>query len=121
MGLDESVYKDFRGEIKRYEVHGVKFNVIYTKKSGLRSGDFHPVKQYDLILEGEFEITLRKENEDVVLKKGVNDLVVIPPNVPHLFKSLTDTVMIEWWDGEFEAQYYKPYRKLIKEQFENDE
>lgn len=114
--LNDPVFKDSRGEIRRYEMNGVKFNALYTKAGVLRSGDYHPVKQYDLILKGEFAITLRKNNQDIVIKKSANDFIVIPPNVPHLFKSLTDTVMIEWWDNEFKASYYKPYRKLIEEQ-----
>lgn len=118
MSLDTPAYKDFRGEIRRYELHGIKFNVLFTKKGTLRSGDYHPVTQYDLILKGKFEITLRQNDKDVVMQKDTNKLIVIPPNVPHLFKSLTDTVMIEWWDGPFEINYYPPYRKLIEEQFE---
>lgn len=112
------VYEDFRGKIRRYEVEGVKFNVLFTKEGMYRSGDYHPVVQYDLILSGDFEITFRENNKDVVFKKGANEFLRIPPDIPHLFKSLTDTVMIEWWDGPFEAQYYEPYRKFIKEQFE---
>ncbi len=116
MGLDEPVYRDDRGEIRRYEIEGVKFNVIYTKKGTFRSGDYHPVTQYDLILKGEFEITLRKDDKDVAVRKGPNELIVIPPDTPHLFNSLTDTVLIEWWDGPFQAEYYEPYRKLIEKQ-----
>ena len=117
MSLNDPVYRDFRGEIRRYEVYGVKFNVLFTKAGAIRSGDYHPVVQYDLILKGEFEITLRQNDKDVVLRKGTNELITIPANVPHLFRSLTDTIMLEWWDGPFEVHYYKPYRKLIEEQF----
>lgn len=114
--LDAPVYRDSRGEIRRYEIEGTKFNVLFTKAGVLRSGDFHPNTQYDLILKGEFEITLRKNDKDVVVKKGPNELIAIPPNTPHLFRSLTDTVMIEWWDGPFKAEYYRPYREQIEEQ-----
>jgi len=121
MTLDTPIYRDIRGEINRYSMHGAKFNVLFTRKEGLRGGDYHPITQYDLILKGEFELTLRQDGKDGVLKKGANELIVIPPNVPHLFRSLTDTVMIEWWDGTFEVQYYEPYRKLIEEQFRQPE
>lgn len=121
MTLSDSIHRDFRGEIRRYETFGVKFNVLFTKKEALRSGDYHPVTQYDLILKGKFEITLRQDDKDVMVRKGANELIVIPANVPHLFKSLTDTVMIEWWSGPFEVQYYEPYRKLIEKQFKKFE
>src|SRR3989344_2383346 len=116
MGLDEPVYRDHRGEIQRHSLGGVKFNALSTKAGVLRSGDYHPNTQYDIILSGEMEITLRQDDKDVIIRKGPNDFIFIPPNVPHLFRALTDTVMIEWWDGEFECKYYKPYRDLIDEQ-----
>ena len=44
-------------------------------------------------------------------------IIIMPPDVPHLFEALTDTVMLEWWDGPFEASYYQPYRRLVEKQF----
>ncbi|MEK6953033.1 MAG: cupin domain-containing protein [Nanoarchaeota archaeon] len=118
MGLDEPVHRDHRGEIHRLDIGGVKFNVLITKAGVLRSGDYHPNTQYDIILSGEMEITLRQDDKDVVIRKGPNDLISIPSETPHLFRSLTDTVMIEWWGGKFECKYYKPYRDLIDKQAE---
>ena len=115
--LNSPVHKDIRGEIRRYDFKGVKFNALFTKAGKYRSGDFHPVTQYDLILKGKFQITFRKGNKDVVFKKGENELIIIPPNTPHLFKSLTDTVMLEWWGGPFAVGYYEPYRKIVEKQF----
>lgn len=115
--LDSPVHKDMRGEIRRHDFKGVKFNVLFTKAGCYRSGDFHPVSQYDLILKGKFQITFRKGGRDVIVKKGPNELIIIPPNTPHLFKSLTDTVMLEWWGGPFAVGYYEPYRKIVERQF----
>ena len=115
--LNAPVQKDIRGEIRRYNFKGVKFNALFTKAGKYRSGDFHPVIQYDLILKGRFRITFRQNGKDVVFKKGKNELIIVPPNTPHLFKSLTDTVMLEWWDGPFAVGYYEPYRKLVERQF----
>lgn len=117
--LEKPIFKDSRGEIRRHNVQGAKFNVLISKKGTLRSGDFHPNTQYDLILKGTMKITLRKNNQDVVIIKRKNELIVIPPNIPHLFESLTKTIMIEWWDGPFQAKYYQPYRKAVEEQLNN--
>jgi len=119
MSLDEPIYRDSRGEIRRYEIRDVKFNVLFTKKGALRSGDYHPVEQYDLILKGKVKITLRKNGKDEIIQKGANELVTIPKNIPHLFEFLEDTIMLEWWSGPFEVEYYKPYRKFVEEQFED--
>ena len=116
-GLNAPVQKDLRGEIRRYNFKGVKFNALFTKAGKYRSGDLHPVTQYDLILKGRFRVTFRKDNKNVVFKKGKNEFLAIPPNTPHLFKSLTDTVMLEWWDGPFKVSYYEPYRKIVEKQF----
>lgn len=118
--LESPIFKDSRGQINRYEIDGQKFNVLTTKAGVYRSGDYHKATQYDIILKGEFEITFRQNDKDVIFKKSANDLLIIPPNTPHLFNSLTDTVMIEWWDGPFEAKYYEPYRKIINRQLEKN-
>ena len=117
-GLNSPVFKDFRGEIHRHDFYGVKFNVLYTKKGVYRSGDYHPFSQYDLILKGKFHLTLRKGGKDIVAEKGPNEFISIPPNTPHLFKALSDSVMLEWWGGKFECKYYPPYRKFIESQIQ---
>ena len=116
--LEQPIFKDERGEIRRFNLFGVKYNLLFTKAGIFRSGDYHSVKQYDIILKGTFEITLRKNNKDETLIKKANEFVVIPANTPHLFKSVTDTVMLEWWDGDFNVKYYKPYRQIIEKQIE---
>ncbi|MFA4941888.1 MAG: hypothetical protein WC582_04870 [Patescibacteria group bacterium] len=116
-GLDAPVHKDIRGEIRRNDFCGAKFNVLSTKAGYFRSGDFHPNIQYDVILKGKFRLTMRKGNKDIVSIKGENEFIEIPPNTPHLFEAITDTVMLEWWSGPFEVGYYEPYRKFVEEQF----
>lgn len=106
-------FKDHRGEIRRYEIEGTNFNALYTKEGCYRSGDYHPVTQFDMILKGKIEVTTLVNGIDVI-NQYENCLVTIPSNVPHLFKALTDCVMIEWWDGPLEVNYYQPYRKFIK-------
>lgn len=107
--------EDSRGEIKRLDYKGRKFNVLYTKKDAIRSGDYHNSKQFDLILKGEFEIWMLIGGKTVKEIKKENDFIIIPENIPHLFISKTDTIMIEWWEKDFEAKYYAPYRKYVEE------
>ncbi len=110
---DAERFEDFRGEILRYNVHDSLFNVLYTKAGMLRSGDYHPNTQFNLLLSGEIELTLRIGDKDVVSIKKPNELIVIPPNTPHLYRYIKDTVMFEWWDGELKVSYFEPYRKLV--------
>lgn len=116
--LEAPVFEDIRGKIERKEFGGNKFNIIETKKGFMRSGDLHKNRQFDLVLSGKIELWILQK--DGTTKKEIinpNQLVVLGKNVPHLFHFLEDTVMIEYWDGPFEAWFYKPYRDIIDEQF----
>ncbi len=119
MGLDDPFQSDVRGEIHRFDINGTKFNVLYTKKGAFRSGDIHTNTQYDRILKGKFKVTTLENKRDVVKIFSSEDDFTIPPNTPHLFEALEDTWMIEYWDGPFNVSYYEPYRKFVKEQFED--
>ncbi len=114
--LSEPVHEDFRGQIRRYDINGVKFNILFTKAGMYRSGDYHSARQFDVVLHGELEITIREGDKDIVFIKKANEKIEIPPNVPHLYKSLTDTVILEWYDGILEPKYYPPYRKFVDSQ-----
>lgn len=113
---DENCFKDIRGSIHFFVIEGVKFHITVTKAGMLRGGDFHPDIQRDIILKGKFEITTRQNNKDIIKEYSTNDLIEIPPHIPHMFRSLTDTVMLEWRDGEYKSEYFPPYRKQIEEQ-----
>ncbi len=113
MGKRFKYFRDTRGEIQKFRYRGAEFNLIFTKKGAYRSGDVHKSAQYDMILKGGFEITMRKGKRNVKIRAGKNQLVVIPKKTPHLFRAIKDSVMVEWWDGPFEATYYWPYRKIV--------
>lgn len=116
--LNTKFFSDRRGEIYITKIKEIEFNLIFTKAGINRAGDYHSAEQYSVILKGGVEITLRQNNEDVIKKYGPNELIVIPPNIPHLYKFLVDTVIIEWLAGPYKTQYYEPYRKIIKKQLE---
>ena len=118
--LNDPVYTDSRGEIKRFKIDNAKFNVITSKKGVYRSGDYHNSTQYDLVLKGKVKITFRLKGKHVYVIKSENEFIKIPPNIPHLFYFLTDCVMIEWWDKEFEAKFYQPYRKRVLNNINKD-
>ena len=118
--LESPVYEDIRGRIERIDFKGTKFNIIETKKGFMRSGDLHKNTQFDSILSGKIELWVL--TEDITEKTIIcpNQYVVLRPHMPNLFNFLEDTVMIEWWDGPFEAWFYKPYRDIIDEKFKEN-
>jgi hypothetical protein len=110
-----SVHHDVRGEIHNMQIGTARFNVLVSRAGTLRSGDVHGVPQLDLIFTGRVRLTTREAGRDVVRTFGGGELIVIPPNIPHLFEFLEETVMAEWWKGPFAARYYAPYRKRVDE------
>jgi hypothetical protein len=108
-----SVVKDARGEIHNLMIGGARFNVLVSRAGTMRSGDVHRWPQLDLIFSGLVRLTTREGGKDVVRSYGSGDKIVIPPNIPHLFEFVNDTVMAEWWTGPFEARYYRPYRQRV--------
>lgn len=118
--LEAPIYEDIRGKIERINFNGSKFNIIETKKGFMRSGDLHKNTQFDLIISGKIELwTLTKNGTEKTIITP-NQYVILKPHMPHLFNFLENTVMIEWWDGPFEAWFYKPYRDIIDQQFKEN-
>ncbi|MEM2916264.1 MAG: hypothetical protein QXT19_02820 [Candidatus Woesearchaeota archaeon] len=115
--LEKPVFEDARGRIERHEMNGVKVNLLSTKKGFMRSGDLHKNRQFDILLSGKVELWTYQNGQTIKRVIGPNTYIVINPHVPHLFNFLEDTVMMEWWDGPFEAWFYKPYRDIIDAQF----
>lgn len=116
--LGQPVHTDVRGSIHRLEIAGHKLNLLFTREGFMRSGDLHKISQFDFVFSGSLELWLRKGTTDEKRIWGPNSFIEIPPHTPHLFNFLEDTLMAEWWDGPFEAWYYKPYRDIIDAQFQ---
>jgi len=115
-----TVFKDCRGEIRKIKFHGVEVNLVFTKAGALRGGDEHPTQQNDLVLQGKVAIHERLNSVAMGWKTFRHEVVqgqdawTIGTGTPHLFESVTDSVVLEWWNGPFEAKYYRPYRKLVE-------
>lgn len=118
----QKIHEDSRGAIYRIMVHNKEYVIIETKKGFTRGGDFHKSTQHDIVLKGEI---LWQETFDGVaeaqatLKEGESTSVAA--GIPHMYTSITDTIVLEWLEGSFEKQYYEPYRKIIQEEIDNVE
>lgn len=112
--LDQPFFEDARGFIRRIKKDGHAVNILFTRKGFMRSGDLHKVIQYDFFFSGACEVWFRQDGKDVKKVYSKNSFLEIPPGTPHLFNFLEDTLMAEWWDGPFEAWYYRPYRNIIE-------
>jgi len=116
-GIVTKRHTDSRGEILWLDWHGVKFNLIFSKEGSWRSGDFHPHAQHDLVISGHACIDMADPatgEESPTAHLGAFGSMCIPAGVAHLFYFALPTVMLEWWDGPFSAEYYPPYRKIVE-------
>lgn len=118
--IEKPFHEDVRGFIERKDYAGTKFNIIKTVGGYMRSGDLHKNAQFDLIFSGKLELWTLENGTTEKRICGHNELIVINPHVPHLFNFLEDTIMAEWWDGPFEAWFYKPYRDIVEENFKQN-
>jgi mannose-6-phosphate isomerase-like protein (cupin superfamily) len=144
--LNESIHRDVRGEIRRYKFDVDRFNIVVSKDGMLRGGEDHPVDQYTIVVSGSIKITMRKYdpkliegidpnnrtefeailikhgwNEETILKEG--ESIVIPPNIPHMFQPIGDSIFWEGWTRGYEKipeeqmyRYYTPYRIKVDKQ-----
>ena len=130
-----SIYCDGRGEIHNVSVatssisrsgdwNNRRFNILYTNKGVMRSGDLHPNFQCDFLFSGSVQVwTLQKDGSTKKTVYGPKQYIEIPPYVPHVFNFVEDTVMAEWWEGRdgtastFRAWFYKPYRCIVDKSF----
>jgi len=117
----ELISKDRRGKIWRVEIDGQEYVLLETVRGELRGGDYHQTPQHDLVLKGKIfwieKICLtcpenRGENMRVI-REG--EEYVSKPNVPHMLVSFGgSSLVLEWLEGPFEKQYYRPFRDKIE-------
>lgn len=113
--IEEPFFEDQRGSIRRINDGVQKVNLLFTKKGFMRSGDLHKNTQFDFVVSRKCELWQHIDGEDVKQVHEEGSFIKIPAGTPHLFIFLEDTYMLEYWDGEFEAWYYRPYRKIIEQ------
>lgn len=107
--------EDKRGEISKYLVDGKNILHIYTKEGFLRAGEVHNVKQCSFLVYGEVDVITKIDNNNYATKYTSMQFITIPQNVPHYFKFLKNSIMIEVQDENMTTEYYPEYRKLVEE------
>lgn len=85
--------------------------VVYTKAGFLRGGHSHNGKELHFLISGKL---LEKTPKKKVLLKKYGDVCINPPNVPHMLKSVTDSVFLEIKPNAKTTSYDK-WRKLVVE------
>eukprot|EP00307_Rebecca_sp_RCC1486_P012753 CAMPEP_0119414190 /NCGR_PEP_ID=MMETSP1335-20130426/6627_1 /TAXON_ID=259385 /ORGANISM="Chrysoculter rhomboideus, Strain RCC1486" /LENGTH=174 /DNA_ID=CAMNT_0007439051 /DNA_START=32 /DNA_END=556 /DNA_ORIENTATION=+ len=108
-----STVRDARGAVHNLQVDGRRFNMLVTRAGSARSGDVHRSVQHDHVLSGRIRVTTREHGRDIAREYGEGESLAIPAHVPHMFEFLEESTILEYWDGPFEARYYRPYREQV--------
>lgn len=87
--------------------------IFRTKANKARGGCLHPEsKEMLIVLEGTIQYIYGEDSTTILL--GPNDYFILPPNSPHFFISLTDSIVMEWGPSKKEKQEkYLPFRKIV--------
>jgi len=115
---------DNRGSLLKFKLGKKKFLIVLTKKGFLRGGETHNMPQRTILAEGKIEVVTKLlianskgiyQNVDITnTYKGVQEFF-IPPNTPHYFRFLEDSVIMEYEDENMTREYYPEYRKIVEE------
>jgi hypothetical protein len=94
------------GEGHKWTYEGRFYSVLYTRGGMFRGNHIHPVDQHTLLLKGKgrYVFKVDGENEDHVLVEG--GILDVSAGVPHIFLPETDSLTVEWWEGDFVAEEY---------------
>ena len=110
------INEDKRGSITEVTIDNTKFLLLKTNANYLRGGDYHDTIQYQYVILGRLELVYKKDNKIIRRIVKCGDTIKIKPNIPHYFRSITYSVMIEHLEGEFSKYYFKPFRDLVEQQ-----
>ncbi|HSX41738.1 MAG TPA: hypothetical protein VLE93_00110 [Candidatus Saccharimonadales bacterium] len=111
----ESTHEDGRGSIQRIDRVGGKVNILATKKSFARAGDLHKNTQFGYVFHGRVEVWTWENGKTIKRTYSARDSMEFAPGIPHLFIFREDSLIAEWWDGDFDCWYFKPYRKYVED------
>lgn len=92
---------------------GRDFKLCEIKKGQARGGDVHPIAdQFDLVVHGKVELREMIENRERITILHEKNLATIERGIPHVLIALEDSLILEWRNGPFAREIYKPYRRL---------
>ena len=89
--------------------------LLYTKRGYRRGGDYHRSTQTDVCLTGAVVFYWRSGDGEHSALLLPGQSIQFPPNTPHYLEAVTDTLVLEWLEGEFEKEYDPEYRRRVEE------
>jgi len=110
-------FSDVRGIILFCSFGKSSLHFVKTKKGFSRGGHYHKFKSDHILVKGKIEfkkLNLDTNVEHVYVLSAPCDISV-DPNTAHLLTSLEDSLFLEYFDTEYSAINYLPYRNIVNE------
>lgn len=108
---------DVRGIILFCSFGESTINFVETKKGFSRGGHYHEFKSEHILLRGKIEfreLNLGTNMEQIRILSAPYTISV-EPNIAHLLTALEDSLFLEYFDTEYSAVDYIPYRNIVDE------
>jgi dTDP-4-dehydrorhamnose 3,5-epimerase-like enzyme len=112
---------DVRGTILFCSYGELTINFVYTKKGFSRGGHYHNFKSDHILLQGKIEfkkLNLDTNVENISMLSAPCNISV-EPKTAHLLTSLNNSLFLEYFNTEYSAINYSPYRKIVNEKIKN--
>jgi dTDP-4-dehydrorhamnose 3,5-epimerase-like enzyme len=108
---------DVRGTILFCSFGKSTINFVETKKGFSRGGHYHEFKSDHILLRGkiEFKELNLSTNMEKIRILSAPCTVSVEPNIAHLLTALEDSLFLEYFDTEYFAIDYFPYRNIVDE------
>ena len=108
---------DIRGTILFCSFGSSSINFVETKKGFSRGGHYHKFKSEHILLRGkiEFKELNLDTNKEQIRILSAPHIISVEPNIAHLLTALKDTLFLEYFDTEYSAVDYIPYRNIVDE------
>lgn len=117
----EKEIEDVRGKILFCKHKKSRINLVEIKKGYARGGHYHNYEQMHFIISGKIEYIEEKIETQKEIHKIINGpaMIIIPANSAHLFIALEDTVFLEAFSEEYNAENYPKFRKIVEEKMKS--
>ena len=111
---------DPRGRILFCKYGNSSLNIVETKNGFSRGGHFHEFPSVHFLLKGKivFKTTDINLNHEQIENFSAPCEIIVQANIAHILTALEDSIFIEFFDREYSAIDYPPYRNLIEKQLE---
>jgi len=97
------------GVLYNLDIQGKKYYLFSSKKGSYRGGKCRNVSKTWTVLEGNVTSITHEDGKDKEEICTEGSVQTVKENIPHLLYFNEDSVVIEWWSGEYAEEKFEPF------------